>query len=218
MCRVLCSDGLSGELKSIMPDRISPIEPYAAVRKLLGGVVYHDDPIWSQIRDYELPIREYFGKIGVGVHLDEIGNFAYLYDESRGDDSQGALPALTTRRALSFLDTLLLVLLRERLDEHEMRDLDGARLILGEDELVDMLQMFMSNHPDARKIEQDTSSSISRMKRYGFLTERHDGRFEVRPLLRAKISADELNDIKSRLARYIRQNRDAGVEGNDESV
>jgi hypothetical protein len=44
--------------------------PYAsAIRKLLKGVVYHDDPVWIQIRDYELPIREYFDKIGLGVHV-----------------------------------------------------------------------------------------------------------------------------------------------------
>ncbi|HRL13504.1 MAG TPA: DUF4194 domain-containing protein, partial [Aggregatilineales bacterium] len=106
------------------------VEPYAAaVRKLLRGVVYHDDPVWIQIRDYELPIREYLGKIGLGMHLDGIGNFAYLYDMSRAEDAQGGLPALTGRRELSFSDSLLLVLLRERLDEHEMRDLDGVSLL-----------------------------------------------------------------------------------------
>ena len=181
-------------------------EPYAAaVRKLLKGVVYHDDPVWMQIRDYELPIREYFNKIGLGVHLDEIGSFAYLYDQSRDDDQQSALPALTSRQKLSFGDTLLLVLLRERLDEHEMRDLDGSRLLLSTDELVEMLGIFMGDHPDVRKVEQSATASIKRLVRYGFLTERRDGRFEVRPLIRAKISADELVEIKTRLASFIDQ-------------
>ena len=182
-----------------MPESLSQFEPYAAaVRKLLKGVIYHDDPVWVQIRDYELPIREYLGKIGLAVHLDEIGNFAYLYDMSRDDDNQSTLPALTTRRNLSFPDTLLLVLLRERLDEHEMRDLDGSKLILSLDELKEMIVVFMVDHPDAQKIEQNTESSIRRLARYGFLTEQRDGRFEVRPLLRAKIGADELEGIKSR--------------------
>src|SRR5687768_8978652 len=106
------------------------IEPYAAaVRKLLKGVIYHDDPSWIQVRDYELPIRDYLAKIGLGLHLDEIGSFAYLYDQTRDEDQQNSLPALTSRRNLSFSDTLLLVLLRERLDEHEMRDLDGTKLL-----------------------------------------------------------------------------------------
>jgi len=187
-------------------------EPYAsAVRKLLKGVVYHDDPAWVQIRDYELPLREYFGKIGLGVHLDEIGSFAYLYDESRDDDNQSSLPALTSRRNLSFPDTLLLVLLRERLDEHEMRDLDGAKLVLSTDELTEMIGVFMGDHPDARKVEQHSLSSIKRLARYGFLTESRDGRFIVRPLLRAKIGADELEGIKTRLASFVEtDNNDTG--------
>lgn len=191
-------------------------EPYAAaVRKLLKGVVYHDDPVWMQIRDYELPLREYFGKIGLSVHLDEIGSFAYLHDESRDEDKQSSLPALTTRRNLSFPDTLLLVLLRERLDEHEMRDLDGVKLILSTVELIEMMGVFMGDHPDARKVEQSSLSSIKRLTRYGFLTERRDGRFEVRPLLRAKIGADELDDIKTRLSDFLQLDSDTG-DNNDE--
>lgn len=180
------------------------VEPYAsAIRKLLKSVVYHDDPVWSQLRDYELPIREYLGKIGLSLHLDEIGNFAYLEDESRDDDSMDALPPLTTRRALSFADTLLLVLLRERLDEHEMRDLDGTRLILGEEDLTEMIMVFLADTPNAQKTVKGISTSIRRLKNYGFLTARKDGRYEVRPLIRAKISADELDDIKHRLAKYV---------------
>lgn len=193
------------------------IEPYAAaVRKLLKGVVYHDDVVaWQQIRDYEYPIREYLGKIGLGMHLDEIGSFAYLYDDSRDDDNQDALPALTSRRNLSFPDTLLLVLLRERLEEHEMRDLDGARLILSDEDLLDMVQVFMQDYGDARRIETNTITSINRLARYGFLTKRNDGRYTVRPLLRAKIDADELEGIKTRLVAYIQQNVELDDDDNE---
>ncbi len=192
------------------------IEPYAtAVRKLLKGVVYYDDTsAWQQIRDYEYPIRQYLGKIGLGMHLDEIGNFAYLYDDSRDDDNQDALPALTSRRNLSFPDTLLLVLLRERLDEHEMRDLDGVDLILSDEDLSDMIQVFMQDYGDARKIETNTTTSVNRLVRYGFLTKRSDGRYTVRPLIRAKINADELESIKARLVAYVSQ--DGEMDGDDD--
>jgi hypothetical protein len=180
------------------------VEPYAAaVRKLLRGVVYHDDPVWIQIRDYELPIREYLGKIGLGMHLDGIGNFAYLYDMSRTEDAQGGLPALTGRRELSFSDSLLLVLLRERLDEHEMRDLDGVSLLLTLEELLAMAQVFTQGYRDARKVEASLTTSIKRLENFGFLTRRRDGRYEVRPLIRAKISADELEGIKTRLTAFV---------------
>lgn len=188
----------------------------AAVRKLLKGVVYHDDPVWNQIRDYETPIRDYLGKIGLGLHLDDIGSFAYLYDESRDDDSHSALPALTTRRNLSFTDTLLLLLLRERLDEHEMRDLEGSRLILSEDDIQELVGFFTSQGTDARQIAHNITSSVKRLKNAGFLTERTDGRYEVRPLIRAKINADELDNLKARLSAYIQPITEADDETDDE--
>lgn len=203
----------------MVSDPLALVEPYAAaVRKLLKGVVYHDDPVWAQIRDYELPIRDYLAKIGLSLYLDEIGNFAYLYDDSRDDDGKNTLPTLTSRRSLSFVDTLILVLLRERLDEYEMRDLDGSRLILTEEDLTEMLTIFLSDHVDERKVEQNLSSTISRLKRYGFLTPHRDGRFEVRPLLRAKISADELDLIKARLIDYLKQQNETDDNDDDEFV
>jgi hypothetical protein len=75
----------------------------------------------------------------------------------------------------------------------------------------------MADHPDAQKIEQMTETSIRRLARYGFLTERRDGRYEVRPLLRAKIRADELEDIKSRLIGLLQRHDDPG-DDHDESV
>lgn len=193
--------------------------PYAAaIRKLLLGVVYHDDPNWMQIRDYEFPIREYLGKIGLGLHLDEIGSFAYLYDESRDEDTKSALPSLTTRQPLSFADTLLLVLLRERLDEHEMRGMmDDTVLLLREEDIFEMMTVFLNDSSDARRVEQKIGSSINRLKRYGFLTERREKQYEVRPLIRAKISADELEIIKTNLTTHI-QPEDSDEIDDDEFI
>lgn len=192
------------------------IEPYAgAIRKLLKGVVYHDDAVWRQIRDYELPIRDYLIRIGLDLHLDEAYNFAFLKDASRDEDKPDSLPALTTRYRLSFIDTLLLVLLRERLDEHEMRDVDGAKLILREEDFIEMLGVFMGEHPDARKIEQGTQTSINRLVKMGFLTKRTDSAYEVRPLIRAKVTADEMNLLKERLTNYVQQDDDMDEDDDD---
>lgn len=204
------------------PDKLSYSEPQpyaAAVRKLLQGVIYHDDgKIWSQLRDYEWPVREYLAQIGLGLHLDQIGGFAYLYEATRDDDQQQNLPALTQRRALSFPMTLLLVLLRERLDEHEMRDLDGVPLLLNTDEMAEMLSVFMGDHPDARKHENAIGNSIKRLVTYGFLKDRKDGRYEVRTVIRAKIDADELSDIKAKLENYVRQDDAQDDDSDDEEL
>lgn len=190
------------------------IQPYAAaIRKLLRGVVYYDDTrIWQQLRDHELPIREYLGAIGLQVLLDETGGFAYLHDISADEDGPASLPRLTMRRELNFMDTLLLVLLRERYDEHEGRNMDMGPLSLSAEDLLEMVQVFMPDLSDARKLESSTAASIKRLVRYGFLSERRGGGFIVRPVIRQKVSAGELASIKARLTAYVSADAPEGAE------
>jgi hypothetical protein len=177
----------------------SQIELYAAaVRKLLKGVVYHDDPVWQQLCDYKNAIKAYLGQIGLFLHFDEVYGFAYLKDMIDEDETLD-LPRLVRRSKLNFWHTLLLVLLRERFDEHETRNLDNAVLRLQETDIVEMLSMFMREKADERKIEDTAKQCINRLKLDGFLTERHDNYFEVRPLIRARFSADDLENVKASL-------------------
>lgn len=183
-------------------------EPYAgAVRKLLKGVVYHDDDakVWSQIRTYELPLREYLAKIGLALYLDEGMGFAYLHEGTLDEDGKTQLPALTIQRQLSFALTLLLVLLRERLEEHLIRNVEQVNLYLSQEDILEMLLMFMGDSPDARRTETQLMATINRAVDYGFLKRLSDERYLVRPVLRAKIHIDTLQDIKEKLQTFIQQ-------------
>ncbi|TVR24201.1 MAG: DUF4194 domain-containing protein [Anaerolineaceae bacterium] len=195
------------------------VQPYAAaIRQLLKGAIYHDDhKIWSQLRDYETPVRDYLAQIGLELYLDEIGGFAYLTEGTRDDDGASPLPALIQRRALSFPATLLMVLLRERLDEHEMRDLDGGRLRLSADDISEMMMVFMGEQSDARKQENAITSSVKALVRYNYLKQLPDDRYEVLPIIRARFDGDMLTEIKARLQRYITGDDDEADDA-DESI
>ena len=84
-----------------------------------------------------------------------------------------------------------------------MRDVDGLSLVLSVDDMTEMTRVFLGDYADARKVEQSTERSIGRLQRYGFLTERKNGDYQVRPVLRSKIDADELSYIKGKLERHI---------------
>lgn len=206
------SDDLMQDQRKVIAQPDTPIEPFAlAVRKLLQGVVYFDDrSTWTQILDYEYAIRTYLGRIGLGVYLDRIGGFAYLSDTSRDDENRETLPALTRRLPLRFAETLLCVLLRERLDEHERRDLDNDTLIVSEDEIGEMLRVFLGDHPDARQVERVANRSSNKLAEYGFLKQVRSGQYRVMPVLRARISGDELKQIKAKLTDYVGNAADSG--------
>ena len=203
-----------------MTDNLFQAEPYAAaVRQLLKGVVYYDDDpkVWSQIRTYTVPLREYLHKIGLILYLDEGIGFAYLAEESGTDDNKNELPPITMKRQLSFSVTLLLVLLRERLEEHTSREVEYPDLRLSYDDIQDMLSVFMGEHPDARRIQSITSNAINRAVDYGFL-KKLDRYYLVRPVLRAKINIDALQSIKISLYNLIHKDGVSPTDDHDEPV
>jgi hypothetical protein len=192
-------------------DKTYQIYAYA-IRRLLQGVVYHDDTkAWKQIRTYQTAITQYFGQINLILYFDDLNGFAYLKDNT-DDDS---LPPIITRRSLTLEQTFLVVLLRERLDEYENRDMLGGVLYLSYQDIYDMMRIFMPEQADERKTEKRLNGLLDKMKEYGFLREEgNHKRYEVRRILRAKISAEELVSIRTKLQQLSQQNHT--MESSDE--
>ena len=106
----------------------NPTHPeYApALIRLLRGVVYADDEsTWKLIRDHEHPVRAYFETIGLTLHWSEADGYAFLRQDERETNE---LPQLVRRVPLNYSTTLLCVLLRERLLQHDAGGVDFLTL------------------------------------------------------------------------------------------
>lgn len=186
------------------------VAPYAPVIiKLLQDVVYEEDSTnWNLFLSYSTPIREYFGKIGVEVYLDEAEGYAYLRQpEADNDEEQHTPPLLrlVRRRELSYKVTLLCVLLREQLREFDASGSESTRLILSTGQIREMIIPFFKEQANEVRLFKEVDSIINQAVELGFLkllrgTE--DDRYEVRRILKAKISADKLVEIKQKLQAY----------------
>src|SRR4051812_21432727 len=97
--------------------------PYApALIRLLQGVVYSDDrTAWDLVLRYKSLIEAYFLRMGVQLYLAEEDGYAYLSQPDIEDETGAAieLPRLTQRRELTYSTTLVLVLLREALNQFD---------------------------------------------------------------------------------------------------
>ncbi|MBP7284353.1 MAG: DUF4194 domain-containing protein [Leptospiraceae bacterium] len=176
--------------------------PYAAaVLKLLKGPVNYDvDPKeWDLIVTYQNDLKKYFEKIGLSLYTNIDDGFSYLYQASGEDDS--GLPRITRRIPLPFDVTLLAVLLRERLTEQSIEDVNMGNL-LKKDELYDMLTPFYpKTHNDATQFKE-FDRVIAKVIEFGFLRriERDKAEFyKIEKILKVRIRAEELNSIKARL-------------------
>ena len=182
--------------------QLQPPPVYAPViLKLLQGVMYSDDPHWDRLQSYLTSVRDYFSKIGLEVRNYETDGFAYLEQpDPDPEDKSESLPRLTARYRLSLKDTVLCVLLREALRQHDTSDATG-RLVLNVEKIREMLQIYLPEGNNEEKFRREVDRLVGHMQDFGFLKQLsgQDENYEVRPLLKAKIDADTLDRLKQKL-------------------
>lgn len=175
-----------------------------ALIKLLQGVVYHDDEgTWKLILDHEPAVRAYFQTIGVVLHLNEADGYAYL--RQADDESVDHLPRLVRRIPLNYPTTLLCVLLRERLLQHDTGDIDSPRLVVSRADIVEAMLPFFRERSDETRTIGVINSAVNRIAGMGFLRpmKTDDDVFEVRRILKAHLTADRLSEIRSALEAHV---------------
>jgi Domain of unknown function (DUF4194) len=191
-----------------MPNSI--VMPYApVVLKLLQNPLFSDETAsWNLLLANLTPVQEYFARIGLEVRLDEENGYAYLHQPALEDDEGQsiALPRLTRRDRLTYSTTLLCVLLREWLDQFESTHLDTGKCTITDDQVRELLVPFLPARTDERALQRRIDATIERLVDLGFLkrmpnTEK-PAYFEVRHILKAKIDAEKLAEIKEKLVRY----------------
>jgi hypothetical protein len=188
--------------------RADLVAPYAPVIiKLLQGVLSYDDATyWDMLLSHLSPVRDYFARIGLEVYLSESDGYAFVRQAALEDEAGQpiALPRLTRRDRLAYHVTLLCVLLRERLDQFDVSTSESDRLIMTLPDVRELLRPFVKERSDERVLLRKIDAAIERVVDLGFLRRLGgaEERFEVRRIIRARIDADTLPEIKARLERY----------------
>ena len=186
-----------------MSEQLLPYAPL--ILKLLQGVVYYDDKQWDMLLSYANPVQRHFAAIGLQLHLDEAEGYAYL---SQPDDEENELnlPRLVRRMPLTYDATLLAVLLREALQQFDAREPDQPRFVLSRSQIHEMLHIFYTEQSDMTRLERQLDSAIRQVEGIGFLKKLNNPQetlYEVRRIIKAKVSADTLVEIREQLAAYI---------------
>lgn len=181
--------------------------PYAqSVIRLLQGTVFDDDSrTWNELLTFQRQVGEYFNVIGIRLHLDEAEGFAFLTQpESEGDTVK--LPRLVRRIPLSYELTLLLVVLRQNLEEFDGKALETSKCFITRSEIMDAMEMLIPEKSDRVKRMNKIETNINQAVSMGFLKELSgpetgidDRLFEVRRVIKAKINNEILEEIKKKL-------------------
>ncbi len=179
------------------------------VIKLLQGPIFSDEPAtWNLLLKHEGEVQAHFAQIGLEVRVHEEDGFAYLHQPPLEDDEGHtlSLPRLVRRIPLNYHTTLLCVLLREQLDLSETSNLDSSSCVLTKKQIQDLLLPFLPERTNEMTAYRKVDTTINHVVELGFLkrmTQQADAEyFEVRRIIKARVTAEQLLEIQERLQRY----------------
>ena len=185
--------------------------PYAAaIIKLLQGPVYADDKnTWRDILGWQSAIQEYFGKIGLQLIITEQDGFARVLQPEAAEDEEQPLPRLMKKQALNYEATLLAVMLREGLEEFDIRS-EGTKYFLTQKEIKERIELFYKEQTNKSKLWRDLSKPITALLNMGILklnredaANKDNNQYEVKRIVKAFINNEKLEEIKQKLADYV---------------
>lgn len=124
------------------------------------------------------------------------------------------VPILLRKASLTFLETALLLFLRQRLTQ---ADAQGERAVVSLDDMQEHLSVFeRDSNPDHAKFERQIVNAVDKAKKLSLLQFiRGSGeRYEVSPTLKLLFSAEEIQDLTRTYAALL-SSPPKTVSGND---
>lgn len=188
-----------------------------AIIALMKGVLYREASplLWQSCLRYQPRIRDYVAVIGLELIVDETEGYAYLRQRPPDESLPGGepLPRLIAQRPMGYSVSLLLVLLRKKLAEADARSGEG-RLILSQEEIVEMLRLFLPETANEARQRDKIAGHISRIAEMGFLRPLPGERYEVGRIIAAFVDAQWLDGLDRALSVYAGESG-AGTSGEE---
>lgn len=197
-----------------------PSELSLLVTTLFKGPMYRDvhDRLWPILLKLRARVTDHVAVMGLRLEIDENEGYAFLRG-LRDDETDVEYPRLVNRHTLGFHTSLLIALLRKRLAEFDATSSD-TRLVLGRDQIVEMLRVYLPSSSDDVKTMRVVEGHIRKVEELGFLhpLRGQDDQYEVRRIIRAYVDGQWLGDFDRRLRDYVESVAGGGADAVDDSA
>lgn len=184
------------------------IKPYSkAIVKLLKGTVDKKDVVWDNVITYELEINEYLNKIGLQLILKEDDGFAFL--KQFEIDSDNNTIGLVSRRQVGFETSIVLVILRQLIEEFESNpiDIQVTEKFVTQSELKEEISFFLPEKYNKVKFLDSIERYIAKVEELGYLKESgtslNEKKYKIHKIIKEKVTLDILHEFKEKLKVYV---------------
>ena len=148
--------------------------------------------LWPILIRDEAAIRSRLSELFLQLVIDRDLQVAFT---RQADTGELEVPLLLRRAKLTFLDSILLLHLRQRLTQAEAH---GDRAVISTDEIVEFLSVYeQAGNTDRALFEKRIHASIEKIKKHSILRKirSSDDRFEISPTLKLLFSAEEIQAL-----------------------
>lgn len=173
-----------------------PLDVRRVVVRLLKGPYLsqrHDPNLWVTLLVHEDVIRSRLADLLLDLMVDANAEIAFCRNADTGDELK--VPKVLRRSSLTFLDTALLLHLREQLLRGQA---GGERVVLGYPEILAHMSGYAPHQGnDPKQFESRLRASIRRMENWSILTTTDtEDRWEVSAILTLIVGPDLIAQIE----------------------
>jgi hypothetical protein len=171
------------------------LETRRALVQLLAGPFLdgrRHSKLWPILVRDEVVIRRRLAELFLELVIDRDAQIAFTRQADTGDLEA---PLLLRRAQLTFIDSVLLLHLRQRLTQ---ADSQGDRAVVSTDEITEFLTLYeRAANTDRAGFTKRMHASIEKIKKHNILQKirSSDDRFEISPTLKLLFSAEEIQAL-----------------------
>lgn len=166
--------------------------------------------LWPALLRYQDDIRSRLAELFLELVMDTDVQVGFVRQADTGDLDT---PILLRRKSLTYLESVLLLYLRQLLAEAEVR---GERAVVSVAEMVEQMKLYEQNlNTDRSGFEKRIGAAIEKVKKNSLISaiRGSDERYEVSPTLKLLFSAEEIGALV-RIYASARASADGGTDQN----
>lgn len=182
------------------------IKPYSkAIVRLLKSPVERTSNVWEDIINYQNEIQEYISQIGLELIVKKDDGFAFV---KQFEDNEGKTLGLVQRRQIGFETSIVLVVLRQSLEDFDSNPTQLAtEKFITDTEIKEELELFLQEGYNKLKFQKELNKCIADAEKLGFLKEvskkDNETKYQIHRIIKEKITLDILQDFKTKIQGYV---------------
>lgn len=183
--------------------------PYTGVfvKLLRGPVEYLERSSWEKLLQYEVELTGFVHQLGLALVIDKEDGYAYLR-QVVAEGEEDPLVNWSQRRAFSYDESILLILLRDMMAEFEVGEVTSRELIKKRREIKEYAGLFFKENASRVKFMKEIDRLIDRATENEFLEIVEVGdvpdeqRLRIKKLIKAKVDSEVLEQFKQQLTEH----------------